>query len=170
MVAQELALAHPERIRTLTLCCTYCGGKGSALASEEADRRLSEGMMSGNRELAVRASWEANVSPGFAANEDAYARFLQIGLRRAVAIGVIMAQMRAIAEHDTSARLSGIQLPTLVVHGTLDERLPVQNGYMIADLIPAARLEILDGVGHMFHWEQPERSAELIRAHADVHA
>jgi 3-oxoadipate enol-lactonase len=170
MVAQELALAHPERIRTLTLGGTYCGGEGSALASEEADRRLSAGMMSGDRELAVRASWEVNVSPGFAANEDAYARFLQIGLRRAVAIGVIMAQMRAIAEHDTSARLPGIQPPTLVVHGTLDERLPVQNGYMIADLIPNACLQILDGVGHMFFWELPERSAELIRAHAAVHA
>ena len=33
MVAQELALAHPERVRTLTLGCTYCGGEGSALAS-----------------------------------------------------------------------------------------------------------------------------------------
>jgi 3-oxoadipate enol-lactonase len=28
MVAQELALAHPERVRTLTLGCTYCGGEG----------------------------------------------------------------------------------------------------------------------------------------------
>ena len=32
---------------------------------------------------------------------------------------------------------------------------------MIASLIPGARLEILDGVGHLFFWERPERSAEL---------
>ena len=37
---------------------------------------------------------------------------------------------------------------------------------MIAALIPGARLEILDGVGHLFFWERPERSAELVRAHA----
>jgi pimeloyl-ACP methyl ester carboxylesterase len=81
-----------------------------------------------------------------------------------------MAQMRAITKFDTSARLSELKLPTLVVHGTLDEMLPVQNGRMIARLIPDSRLEVLDGVGHMFFWEQPERSAELIRAHAAVHA
>jgi 3-oxoadipate enol-lactonase len=42
MVAQELALAHPERIRTLALGCTYCGGKGGALTSKDVLRRLGE--------------------------------------------------------------------------------------------------------------------------------
>jgi 3-oxoadipate enol-lactonase len=170
MVAQELALAHPTRIRTLALGCTYCGGAGSMLASEEVMRKLAEGMTSGDRERAIRAGWEANVSPGFAANDDAYARFLEIGLRRGVAVEVIMEQMRAITEHDTSARLAEIRLPTLVLHGTLDQLLPVQNGRLIAELIPDARLEIFEGAGHLFFWEQPERSAELVRAHAAVHA
>jgi pimeloyl-ACP methyl ester carboxylesterase len=169
MVAQELALAHPERIDTLTLGCTYCGGEGSALAAEEVMRRLAEGMSSGVRERAIRAAWEANVSPAFAANDEAYARFLGIGLRRAVPVVTIMAQMRAIAAHDTSTRLPQLRLPTLVIHGTLDEMLPVQNGHMIAGLIPDSRLEILDGIGHLFFWEQPAHSAELIRAHAAVH-
>jgi len=170
MVAQELALAHPERIRTLTLGCTYCGGEGSALASEDVKRRLGEGMSSGDPERAIRASWEVNVSPSFAADPDAWARFLEIGLRRRVAVAVILEQLRAGAEHDTSARLPQIALPTLVVHGTLDELIPVQNGPLIAGLIPGARLEIFDGVGHLFYWERPERSAELVRAHAMVHA
>jgi 3-oxoadipate enol-lactonase len=47
--------------------------------------------------------------------------------------------------------------------------LPVQNGRMIAGLIPDSRLEIFDGVGHLFFWERPEQSAELVRAHAAVH-
>ncbi len=170
MVAQELALAHPERIRTLALGCTYCGGEGSVLTSEEVIRRLGEGMMSGDRKRAIRTAWEANVSPSFAANDDAYARFLEIGAHRAVPVEVIMEQMRAITEHDTSTRLSGIELPTLVMHGTLDQMLPVQNGHMIAGLIEGSRLEIFDGVGHLFFWEDPERSAELVRAHAAVHA
>ena len=45
MVAQELALAHPERIRTLTLGCTYCGGAGSSLTLRRWPRRLGEARM-----------------------------------------------------------------------------------------------------------------------------
>ncbi len=170
MVAQELALAHPERIRTLTLGCTCCGGEGSVRASEDVRRRQVEARASGDRESAIRASWEANVSPSFAADPDAWARFLEVGLRRRVALAVIMEQLRAGAEHDTSARLPQIELPTLVLHGTLDEVFPVQNARMIAGLIGGARLEIFDGVGHLFYWERSARSAELIRAHAAVHA
>jgi 3-oxoadipate enol-lactonase len=170
MIAQELALAHPERVRALSLGCTYSGGEGSALSSEDVLRRLAEGMSSGDRERAIRTAWEVNVSPRFAADEDAYARFLQNGLRYGVPVPVIMEQMRAIAGHDTSARLAQLQVPTLVVHGTLDQMLPVQNGHMIAELIPGSRLEIFDDVGHLFFWEEPQRSAQLVREHAAVDA
>jgi 3-oxoadipate enol-lactonase len=170
MIAQELALAVPERIRTLTLGCTYCGGEGSSLAAPEALQRLSEAMMSGDRERALRASWEINVSPAFADDADAYARFVAIAMRRAVAVPVIMAQMQACAAHDTNARLGQIELPTLVVHGSVDELLPVQNGRLIAARIPHARLEILDDVGHLFVWEQPQLAAELLRSHTAAHA
>lgn len=170
MVAQELALAHPERIGSLTLGCTYCGGEGSTLTSEEVIRRLAEAMTSGDRERAIRTAWEANVSPGFAADEDAYARFLRTGMSYGLPVQVIMGQMRAIAGHDTSARLPELGLPTLVVHGTLDQMLPVANGHMIAGLIPESRLEILEGIGHMYFLEQPERTAELVREHAAVNA
>ena len=136
MVAQELALADPERIAHAGARLHLLRRRGQRAAGEEVMRRLAEGMSSGVRERAIRAAWEANVSPAFAANDEAYARFLGIGLRRAVPVEVIMAQMRAIAEHDTSTRLPQIRLPTLVIHGTLDEMLPVQNGHMIAGLIP----------------------------------
>jgi 3-oxoadipate enol-lactonase len=169
MVAQELVLAQPARIRTLALGCTYCGGEGSTLAGEDVVRRLAEAMSSGDRARAIRTSWEVNVSPGFAADDEAYERFLEIARNRAVAIDVIMAQMQAIAAHDTAARLSSIELPTLVLHGTLDQMLPVQNGRLIAGLIPDSSLEIFEGVGHLFFWERPEESAELVQAHAATH-
>jgi 3-oxoadipate enol-lactonase len=170
MIAQELVLARPEKVRALTLGCTYCGGEGSKLASDETMRRLAQGMASGDRERAIRAAWEANVSPSFAANEDIYATFLARGMRYGVALPVILEQMRAITEHDTSKRLPDIRTPTLVIHGTVDQMLPVENGHMIADLIPGSRLEILAGIGHMYFLEQPERTAELVREHALVNA
>jgi pimeloyl-ACP methyl ester carboxylesterase len=76
-----------------------------------------------------------------------------------------MAQMQAVLGHDTSARLMAIDKPTLVIHGTEDRMLPMINGELIAGLIPDARLELLEGLGHMFWWEQPERSAALVRSH-----
>ncbi|HTB71189.1 MAG TPA: alpha/beta fold hydrolase [Solirubrobacteraceae bacterium] len=171
MVAQELALNHRQAIRTLTLGCTYCGGPGSALASEAVMSKLAAAMASGDRERALRAGWEINVSAAMATDEEVYASFREIGNRRAVAVDVIMQQLQACATHDTQERLPELAgLPTLVIHGTEDELLPVQNGRLIASRIPGARLEIFDGVGHLFFWERPERSAELVREHAAVPA
>jgi 3-oxoadipate enol-lactonase len=168
MVAQELVLAHPELVRTLVLGCTYCGGEGSALASEEVMRRLAEAMMSGDRARAIRTGWEANLSPRYAADEEAYDKFLQVAMRYGVPVQQIMLQMQAISGHDTSKRLGGIQTPTLVIHGTADQILPVLNAHMIAGLISDSRLEIFDDVGHLFFWEEPQRSAELVREHTAV--
>jgi 3-oxoadipate enol-lactonase len=168
MVAQELALAHPEKVMALGLGCTYRGGAGSSLATPEVLQRLSEGMMSGDRDRAVRTAWEVNVSARMAAREAAFETFNAIGLERPVALAVILAQMQAIAVHDTSERLSAIASPTLVVHGTEDQMIPVANAALIAERIPGARLEIFDGVGHLFFWEEPERSAELMREHAGL--
>ena len=167
MIAQELALAHPERVRTLTLGCTYCGGPGSTLPTQP---ELAAAVMSGDRERALRAMWEANVSEGFTQDSEAFARFRAIGLERAVALAVTMEQLAAIAAHDTSARLGELNMPTLVVHGTADRILPVENGRLVAELIPGSRLEIWPEIGHLFFWELPERSAELVRGHALVSA
>lgn len=166
MVAQELALAHPERIRTLTLGCTYCGGAGSSLAPQSTIEKLSAGMLSGDRELAIRNGFEVNVSAAFAAGAGHYDAFRAMAKSLPAPVPVIMLQMQAIAAHDTSARLPSLDRPTLVIHGDEDAMIPVANGRMIASLIPGARLEILEGVGHMFWWEQPARSAELVRNRA----
>ncbi|MGN6276530.1 MAG: alpha/beta fold hydrolase [Solirubrobacterales bacterium] len=166
MIAQELALAHPERLRSLTLGCTYCGGPGSQLMPERNARKLMEGMASGDRDKAIRASYEVNLSPGFRADEGRYAAFHEMATRVPAARRTIELQVQAIFGHDTSTRLGEIAAPTLVVHGTADGVIPVVNGELIASLLPGARFEALADVGHMFWWEQPERSAELIREHA----
>jgi pimeloyl-ACP methyl ester carboxylesterase len=166
MVAQELALAHPERVRTLTLGCTYCGGPGSSLTDPEVWQGLAEAMLSGDRERALRAAFAANVSPAIAADAAAFARFRAIAERRPVAVPVIIAQVQACAAHDTYARLPRLQTPTLVVHGTADRMIPFSNGELIASRIAGARLQRREGVGHLFFWEQPEHSAELLGAHA----
>jgi 3-oxoadipate enol-lactonase len=174
MVAQELVLGHPERVGAIALGCTYCGGPGSSFAEPGVIQRLAEGISSGDRERAVRTAWEVNTSPAFAASQEGereWQTFRAIGARRAVAVPVILAQMQACAAHDTHERLGALaDRAVLVMHGTADEMIPVENGRLIHRLIPSSRLEIFDGVGHLFFWEQPHRSAELVRDHLAVHA
>jgi 3-oxoadipate enol-lactonase len=166
MVAQELALRHAGRVRTLALGCTYCGGPQGRLTDQQTAMVLGEAMMSGDRERAIRAGYGINVSAAYAAAEGNYAAFREMALAVPAALPTILAQMQAIQGHDTSARLPSLDVPTLVVHGDEDRMLHVDNGRLIASLVPGARLEVLEGVGHMFWWEQPQRSAALVREHA----
>jgi 3-oxoadipate enol-lactonase len=165
MIAQELALAEPGRVRTLTLGATYCGGPEGKLMGEDVLQQLGEAMKSGDPEDVRRAMWEINLSPDFRAEESRYAAFLEMAEALPAPRAVVLEQMQACAAHDTSARLGQLSVPTLVVHGTADRLLPVDNGHQIAALL-AVEPALLEGIGHMFWWEQPQRSAELIREHA----
>jgi 3-oxoadipate enol-lactonase len=166
MVAQNLALAHPGRMLSLTLGCTYCGGPGSQLMDPADFQGLVEAMASGEEPRVFRASWELNLSPGFRAEESGYADFVAMAEAVPVPRETIQLQLQAIVAHDTSARLPELELPTLVVHGTVDRVLPFVNGAQIAALMPDARLERFEDVGHMFWWEQPDRAAGLVHEHA----
>jgi len=166
MIAQELALAHPDRLRSLTLGCTYCGGEGSQLMDPADFQGLVEAMGSGDAQRVFRAMYELNLSPRFRADQSRYADFTAMAEALPAPRETIGLQVQAIMAHDTNGRLPGIAVPTLVVHGTVDRVLGYPNGPLIASLVPGARLETYEDVGHMFWWEQPERTAELIREHA----
>jgi len=166
MVAQELALRAPDRVRTLTLGCTYAGGAGSETTDPAIVQHLTGLFMAGRVGEAMREGFRYNVSPEFGNDPDNLEAFKRIAGELPASLEVLMAQLQAVGGHDTSQRLDGISAPTLVVHGSVDRILPVANAHAIAERIPGARLEILEGVGHLFWWERPQRSAELLLAHA----
>ena len=166
MIAQQVALAAPQRLRTLTLGCTYPGGPGSSLIAPEDAGPLLEAFGSGDLDRVLKAMYEINLSPDFRADPANYEAFTAMASALPARQSTVQLQIQAVGGHDTQARLAEIEAPTLVIHGTEDRMIPVANGELIASLIPGAKLEIFEGVGHLFWWERPERSAELIRAHA----
>jgi pimeloyl-ACP methyl ester carboxylesterase len=165
MVAQELVLAHPERVRTLTLGCSFPGGPEAKMTDQEVVGMIAEAVLSGDGERAVRVGYEVMIAPEFAADEANYEVYSKVAGQYPAPIPTLMGQLSAILGHDTSERLAEISVPTLVIHGTADRLLESVNGELLARLIPGARLELLEGAGHMFFWEQPQRSAQLVRDH-----
>src|SRR5947208_9305985 len=78
MVAQELALARGELVRTLTLGCTFCGGADSMPTSPAVLGRLAAAMQSGDRARAVRSARAVNVSHAMPVHGDARERLTGI--------------------------------------------------------------------------------------------
>ena len=166
MVAQELALGHPQLVRTLILGCTFFGGERAIRTAPEVIQSISEAVMSGDRERAVVNGFEVSLSEAHQADPVNFERFKAVTLDRPVSVSVLFMQLQAIENFDAADRLASLDVPTLVIHGSEDRMIDVRNGEMVAEAIPGARLEILDGVGHLFFWEEPERAASLVREHA----
>jgi pimeloyl-ACP methyl ester carboxylesterase len=165
MIAQELALAQPDRVASLTLGCTSCGGTQSRATDEAVIRALTAAVLSRDQQRMLRTGFGFVVSAQYAADPAHYAAFVAAAREHPPDIPLLMAQQAAVVAHDSYARLRGLRVPTLVVHGSADQMLAAVNGDLVASLIPGARLELLDGVGHLFFWERPERTAELVREH-----
>ena len=81
-------------------------------------------------------------------------------------------QRAAAHAFDGWERLPLIDVPTLVIHGTEDRVLPVENGRRLASRIPGAELVILEGAGHAFHSERADEVNALVldflRRHRDA--
>jgi pimeloyl-ACP methyl ester carboxylesterase len=162
-VAQEVVLTRPDRVRTLTLAGTWPGpGEtwGPGLTG------LARAASGGDREEVVRDTFAANVSSDFAARPGALEDFTSAVATYQIPGPVVLMQMQAAAVHDAIDRLPALEKKTLVLHGTADAIILRSAGERLAVLTPGADLELFDGAGHMFFWEQPDRSADLIIKHA----
>lgn len=78
----------------------------------------------------------------------------------------IAAASEAMADRvDSTADLTGITVPTLVISSSADTLIPPEATQPMADAIPDARFELIDGVGHLSNREAPDRFNELLREH-----
>jgi len=162
VVAQELALRMPGRVRRLVLGCTW---PDPTDAWAPGVGKLAEAASSGDLTTAARLMFEANVSPAFAAEAGHFDDFTAAAAAVRVPGPVVFMQMRAAAAHDARDGLTSLKAPRLVLHGSADDVILTAAGKRLAALVPDARLEVWDGVGHLFFWEKPERAAEAVGAH-----
>jgi len=170
MVAQHVALDHPDRASRLILACTSPGTSHAVRADPEATRRLL-GKGARTPEEAYRIACTVLYSRAFqASHPDFIEREIQQRARRPVRARAFSAQYDAVRHHDTWDRLPELRMPVLVLHGSEDEVMPPGNGEVIAQRISGARLLLLDGLGHMFWHEDPERAARAILDFLDTPA
>ncbi|MGI8632284.1 MAG: alpha/beta fold hydrolase [Solirubrobacterales bacterium] len=162
MVAQQLALTYPHRIRKLVVGCTYCGATGDNLTPPEVWQPLVDALSEVDTAEAQRDWWQAQVSAAFATKDTPWQRFEQLATDECPDLEVIFQQLKACTGFDVCDELGQIDIPTLVIHGEGDQILPIAQGALIADRIPGAELMRLRDCGHMWWWEHPEQTAGRI--------
>jgi pimeloyl-ACP methyl ester carboxylesterase len=162
MVAQELAIRHPDRVDALVLVCTAPGWPfaypmpapsvrllvaTARMPAEAARRRHTENALSAR---AVRE------------RPDLVDRLLERQGSRPADRGTLSAQAAAGARYAGRLRQSRIRARTLVLHGDADTVVDPRNGRLLAARIPGAQLRIFPGLGHLLFWEDPDGFAAAV--------
>ncbi len=153
MVAQELALRHPDRVSKLVLACTSAGGAGGAsyplheIALLPDDQRVR--LQMSISDLRQTSAWQ-HAHPDAVAKAVAWARAAaQHGRDDPARTRGAALQLAARAGHDTWDRLGKLHAPVLLCAGRHDGIAPLANMQAMAARMPAAELRIYDG-GHLF--------------------
>ena len=166
-VAQELALAHPGRVRSLAILASFAAQPPRSRALLEAWRALYPVAIA---DLRLRKAWELQAYAWLFT--DRFWRSeanVRAALRFAVAqppqpAQGFVGQVDAALSHDARERLAGVKAPTLVIHGALDQLSAKENGEELARLIPGAELLILPDVGHAVNLEGQRAVNGALRA------
>jgi non-heme chloroperoxidase len=154
MVAQRIAIEHPERVLGLVLAGVF-----------GQPQRNSPGLLQVRAEFAnIQDPIAREVAHEFQASTTAtpldpeqLAVFVDESLK--VPARVWREAFTGFPEVDYSAELQSLGTPTLIVYGDQDALIPRNEPNVLMKALPDARLEVYEGVGHALHWEQPERFA-----------
>jgi len=165
MIAQELALRFPERVRGLILGGTSPGGPLAARPTAAELAALGSAMAGGVGSPNLAG---ALFSERFRREHPARVReLLEHFARFRPPLHGIASHWWASVYHDTVSRLGRIQAPTLVLHGEQDAMAPVANARLLAERIPDAELVLVPGAGHAYPLEAPEASLRALTSWLD---
>jgi 3-oxoadipate enol-lactonase len=149
MIAQELVLNYPEKVEKLVLCYTYCGGTKGVQPSENIVELLSADRSAFSQEEIARVTIPLIFTEDFIEkNPDFVELTIQQILRAPISNESFIRQLNAIMEFDTCDRLSQIKKSTLILQGKRDILVPSQNGSILAEAIPNAKLVYFENSAH----------------------
>lgn len=166
MIAQYTAARYPERIRTLTLLCTSPKfGLDGTDPDEWRAARLSGLEAAGSPAAVAPAILASLVGAG---NEHVIPEAVRAMER--VPLRGLLDSLSTIVDHDTRELLPTIEIPTLVLVGSLDEETPPAYAQAIVDLMPNAHLCVIDDAGHLLNLEAADVVSYEIAGHWQRHA
>lgn len=160
-VALQFAARYPERLEKLVLVST------SALAGGALGRpapTYDESRFTVDPVERTRGRYTRMTAPGyFEARPDQLEAVAQTQHGNRLSFAAMMRQSgAAFMTHDARGALPGIRVPVLVIHGDLDQTIPISAGRRIAESIPHARFVEFSGVGHLPHLERAEEFNRIV--------
>jgi pimeloyl-ACP methyl ester carboxylesterase len=170
MIAQQLALEHRDRVRSLVLACTTAVG----MRGQPPVRMLAASAL--RPLLGPKRTWEL-VKPALYAEHtrrdhpERIREDLRIRNGRPTPSLTFMAQLAAIGGHDTRRRLAELDgLGVSVIHGENDALVPPARAAELAAAIPDSQLVMIPACGHMLTTDAEQESAAAVLAHLARHA
>jgi pimeloyl-ACP methyl ester carboxylesterase len=151
MIAQEVAISFPERVRSLTSIMSTTGNPKVPPPTREATGMLMAPPVATRDEYIVRfaQTWKVLRVGHFPEDEAQDRARAERSFERGLNPAGVGRQLRAIlASGSRKARLAAVKAPTLVIHGTVDPLVRPEGGKDTAASIPGAKLLMIDGMGH----------------------
>lgn len=151
MIAQLIAINHPERVRTLTSIMSTVGGPNVVQPKPAVSAVLlaPPGQTREERVEQSRAARRLVSGTGMPFDEDRARRKAERAVDRCFYPDGGMRQLAAIlAAPDRTAALARLTIPTLVIHGEEDPLVPPENGRQTASALAGAQLIMIPGMGH----------------------
>jgi pimeloyl-ACP methyl ester carboxylesterase len=166
MIAQHVAIAHPQRARSLISVMSSTGNPDLPVPSPEMRARLVETAATPEALIALNAANRvAFGSPAYPESLDERMTAARAAYERSYRPDGVARQMQAvIADGSRVDRLRRLSVPTLVIHGADDPLIPVAAGHDTAAAIAGARLEIIAGMGHNIPTALAPRIVEIVVA------
>jgi pimeloyl-ACP methyl ester carboxylesterase len=170
MIAQRYALDF-DRAVSLALLCTSHGGEDAVPVPEETQAYMFDVPGGATEREEIRYKMTPALSDGFAEEQPILVEHIvDWRLESDASEAGRNAQAAAVQAFDAADELADLSLPVLVMHGTDDRVLPVENAHTLVDRLPAAELELFEGGPHLFFIEQADEVTDRLRSYLETHA